>query len=62
MDDAFLDAVSFFMAYQHLKLYLKGIMRTLTSICDVKEACLDIPPNLITTPSSAKTDTFLKHP
>ena len=47
MDDAITAAVSSVSAHPHLQLYLKGIKRSFTSIREIKEALLDIPPNLL---------------
>ena len=47
MDDAITAAVSSVLAHPHLQLYLKGIKRSFTSIREIKEALLDIPPNLL---------------
>lgn len=52
LDDAVTAAISSVASHPHLQLYLKGVKRTLTSIREIKEAFLDIPPNLLATTSS----------
>jgi hypothetical protein len=58
MDDAITAAVSSVASHPHLQLYLKGIKRSFTSIREIKEALLDIPPNLLSSSaSSSKSST-----
>ncbi len=52
LDDAVTAAVSSVASHPHLQLYLKGVRRSLTSIREIKEAFLDIPPNLLSASSS----------
>ena len=52
LDDAVTAAVSLVASHPHLQLYLKGVRRSLTSIREIKEAFLDIPPNLLSASSS----------
>ena len=51
LDDAVTAAVSSVASHPHLQLYLKGVRRSLTSIREIKEAFLDIPPNLLASTS-----------
>ena len=56
LDDAVTAAVSSVASHPHLQLYLKGVRRSLTSIREIKEAFLDIPPNLLSASSSKPTN------
>lgn len=53
MDNAIPTEVSLVAAYPHLQLYLKGIKRFFASIREIKEALLDIPPNILSALASA---------
>ena len=62
LDDAVTAAVSAVAAHPHLQLYLKGVRRSLTSIREIKEAFLDIPPNLLSSTSSSRPPLAPRHP
>ena len=62
LDDAVTAAVSAVAAHPHLQLYLKGVRRSLTSIREIKEAFLDIPPNLLSSSSASRPPSAPRHP
>ena len=62
LDDAVTAAVSAVAAHPHLQLYLKGVRRSLTSIREIKEAFLDIPPNLLSPSSTSRPSLAPRHP
>jgi hypothetical protein len=55
IDDAITAAVSSVSGHPHLQLYLQGIKRSFTSIREIKEALLDIPPGLLSSTSASKS-------